>query len=209
MQLIDRLPMTVESLKTSKLGKIVVKLVKDPPTPGESPFFFVRRVSILGHCVFFLVRCAFICAHCAFIWARCAFFSVHRAFSSAVCRDSQPSSLRPTDAAVRETPLIYVILRTVLKSIASQRIHVSNVLPFMFAPTLCPSHKRNRIRNETIKTKSESCSDQGYGVQRRTSVAPDGDRESARGCSGRYVIPFFMRSIFLILILIFLASFLC
>jgi hypothetical protein len=39
-QLIDRLPMTVESLKTSKLGKIVVKLVKDPPTPGESPFFF-------------------------------------------------------------------------------------------------------------------------------------------------------------------------
>lgn len=27
--------MTIDSLKASKLGKIVVKLVKDPPTPGE------------------------------------------------------------------------------------------------------------------------------------------------------------------------------
>ncbi|KAJ7122949.1 hypothetical protein C8R44DRAFT_785006 [Mycena epipterygia] len=34
LHIIDRLPMTVESLKTSKLGKIVVKLVKDPPTPA-------------------------------------------------------------------------------------------------------------------------------------------------------------------------------
>ncbi|KAJ6516426.1 hypothetical protein C8R45DRAFT_960109 [Mycena sanguinolenta] len=34
LHLIDRLPMTVESLKTSKLGKVVVKLVKDPPTPA-------------------------------------------------------------------------------------------------------------------------------------------------------------------------------
>ncbi|KAJ6612145.1 hypothetical protein B0H10DRAFT_1918313 [Mycena sp. CBHHK59/15] len=35
LHIIDRLPMTVDSLKTSKLGKIVVKLVKDPPSPGE------------------------------------------------------------------------------------------------------------------------------------------------------------------------------
>jgi protein phosphatase 1 regulatory subunit 10 len=35
-QIIDRLPLTIESLKNSKLGKIVVKLVKDPPAPGES-----------------------------------------------------------------------------------------------------------------------------------------------------------------------------
>ncbi|KAF7354920.1 hypothetical protein MSAN_01406800 [Mycena sanguinolenta] len=34
LHLIDRLPMTVESLKASKLGKVVVKLVKDPPTPA-------------------------------------------------------------------------------------------------------------------------------------------------------------------------------
>jgi protein phosphatase 1 regulatory subunit 10 len=39
LQIIDRLPMTVESLKTSKkLGKIVVKVGKDVPSPGE--FFF-------------------------------------------------------------------------------------------------------------------------------------------------------------------------
>ncbi|KAK7061264.1 hypothetical protein R3P38DRAFT_3488838 [Favolaschia claudopus] len=34
LHLIDRLPMTVESLKTSKLGKLVVRLVKEPPTPA-------------------------------------------------------------------------------------------------------------------------------------------------------------------------------
>lgn len=34
-QIIDRLPLTVESLRASKLGKLVVKLVKDPPSPGE------------------------------------------------------------------------------------------------------------------------------------------------------------------------------
>ncbi|KAF8075900.1 hypothetical protein FPV67DRAFT_1469704 [Lyophyllum atratum] len=34
LHIIDRLPMTVDSLKASKLGKIVVKLVKDPPSPA-------------------------------------------------------------------------------------------------------------------------------------------------------------------------------
>ncbi|TFY60615.1 hypothetical protein EVJ58_g5042 [Rhodofomes roseus] len=36
LQTIDRLPMTLESLKASKLGKIIVKLVKDPPAPVSS-----------------------------------------------------------------------------------------------------------------------------------------------------------------------------
>ncbi|KAF8133494.1 hypothetical protein K438DRAFT_1884145 [Mycena galopus ATCC 62051] len=66
---IDRLPITVESLKTSKLGKIVMKLVKDPPTPGESlSFFVVHRGPLFGHlafsmcCAFFLfMRCACLC----------------------------------------------------------------------------------------------------------------------------------------------------
>lgn len=35
--------MTVDSLKASKLGKIVVKLVKDPPTPGELAFLLLGR----------------------------------------------------------------------------------------------------------------------------------------------------------------------
>lgn len=35
IQIMDRLPLTLETLRTSKFGKIVVKLVKDPPTPGE------------------------------------------------------------------------------------------------------------------------------------------------------------------------------
>jgi len=39
LQIIDRLPMTVESLKTSKLGKIVVKVGKDVASPGELSFF--------------------------------------------------------------------------------------------------------------------------------------------------------------------------
>ncbi|KIL67411.1 hypothetical protein M378DRAFT_159842 [Amanita muscaria Koide BX008] len=34
LHIIDRLPLTVDSLKASKLGKIVVKLVKDPPSPA-------------------------------------------------------------------------------------------------------------------------------------------------------------------------------
>ncbi|KAF8628151.1 hypothetical protein AX17_006021 [Amanita inopinata Kibby_2008] len=34
LHIIDRLPLTVDSLKSSKLGKIVVKLVKDSPTPA-------------------------------------------------------------------------------------------------------------------------------------------------------------------------------
>ncbi|KAF8131278.1 hypothetical protein K438DRAFT_1885811 [Mycena galopus ATCC 62051] len=61
---IDRLPITVESLKTSKLGKIVMKLVKDPPTPGESlSFFVVRRGPLFGHLAF-SVRCAFFLFMC-------------------------------------------------------------------------------------------------------------------------------------------------
>ncbi|KAJ7179627.1 hypothetical protein C8R46DRAFT_1160152 [Mycena filopes] len=40
LHIIDRLPMSVESLKTSKLGKIVVKLVKDPPTPAIKDMAF-------------------------------------------------------------------------------------------------------------------------------------------------------------------------
>jgi protein phosphatase 1 regulatory subunit 10 len=35
LHIIDRLPLTVDSLKASKLGKLVVRLVKEPPTPGE------------------------------------------------------------------------------------------------------------------------------------------------------------------------------
>lgn len=35
IKIIDRLPLTIESLKTSKLGKIIVRLVKEPPAPGE------------------------------------------------------------------------------------------------------------------------------------------------------------------------------
>ncbi|KAG2114708.1 uncharacterized protein F5147DRAFT_677688 [Suillus discolor] len=34
LHIIDRLPLTVESLKSSKLGKIIVKLVKEPPAPA-------------------------------------------------------------------------------------------------------------------------------------------------------------------------------
>ncbi|KAI3604761.1 hypothetical protein WG66_008559 [Moniliophthora roreri] len=34
LHIIDRLPLTLESLKGSKLGKVVVKIVKEPPTPA-------------------------------------------------------------------------------------------------------------------------------------------------------------------------------
>ncbi|EED79321.1 predicted protein [Postia placenta Mad-698-R] len=34
VQIIDRLPLTLESLKASKLGKIIVRLVKEPPAPA-------------------------------------------------------------------------------------------------------------------------------------------------------------------------------
>ncbi|KAI0959243.1 hypothetical protein AcW1_004123 [Taiwanofungus camphoratus] len=34
LHIIDRLPLTIESLKTSKLGKIIVRLVKEPPAPA-------------------------------------------------------------------------------------------------------------------------------------------------------------------------------
>lgn len=45
MQIIDRLPLTLESLKSSKLGKIIVKLVKEPPAPGE---LFPQSTTISG-----------------------------------------------------------------------------------------------------------------------------------------------------------------
>jgi len=40
LHVIDRLPLTIESLKSSKLGKLIVRLVKEPPAPGEllSPY---------------------------------------------------------------------------------------------------------------------------------------------------------------------------
>lgn len=38
LQVIDRLPLTIDTLKTSKLGKIVVRLVKEPPAPGTRCF---------------------------------------------------------------------------------------------------------------------------------------------------------------------------
>jgi protein phosphatase 1 regulatory subunit 10 len=50
LQIIDRLPMTVDSLKTSKLGKIVVKVGKDIPSPGELFLPFPRRCH-LSKCV--------------------------------------------------------------------------------------------------------------------------------------------------------------
>ncbi|PCH41543.1 hypothetical protein WOLCODRAFT_137458 [Wolfiporia cocos MD-104 SS10] len=34
LHVVDRLPLTIESLKASKLGKIIVKLVKEPPAPA-------------------------------------------------------------------------------------------------------------------------------------------------------------------------------
>ncbi|KAF8450984.1 hypothetical protein L210DRAFT_3470435 [Boletus edulis BED1] len=34
LHIVDRLPMTIDSLKASKLGKIIVKLVKEPPAPA-------------------------------------------------------------------------------------------------------------------------------------------------------------------------------
>lgn len=46
-QIIDRLPLTVETLKASKLGKLVVKLVKDPPSPGELMPPFTRLFSFI------------------------------------------------------------------------------------------------------------------------------------------------------------------
>jgi hypothetical protein len=46
-QIIDRLPMTVDTLKASKLGKLVVKIVKEPPTAGKCSFLCVSRFVIL------------------------------------------------------------------------------------------------------------------------------------------------------------------
>lgn len=39
----DRLPLTIETLKASKLGKLVVKLSKNPPSPGESRLLICAR----------------------------------------------------------------------------------------------------------------------------------------------------------------------
>lgn len=66
LHIVDRLPMTVDALKASKLGKIVVKLVKEPPAPGEHiqpSFIFIRRMhkmmnyvhSALHACIFIVL----------------------------------------------------------------------------------------------------------------------------------------------------------
>ena len=36
--------MTVDALKASKLGKIIVKLVKEPPAPGEHRFSVIHSI---------------------------------------------------------------------------------------------------------------------------------------------------------------------
>ena len=56
LQIIDRLPMTVETLKTSKLGKIVVKVGKDVPSPGELSLSFPRQRRPPQNCVPTLCR---------------------------------------------------------------------------------------------------------------------------------------------------------
>ena len=51
-QIIDRLPLTIEKLKLSKLGKLIMRLMKDPPTPGElnsrlSAYYTYTRFALL------------------------------------------------------------------------------------------------------------------------------------------------------------------
>ena len=47
-QIIDRLPLPLERLKQFKLGKLIMKLMKEPPTPGELKFPCLRRVMHLS-----------------------------------------------------------------------------------------------------------------------------------------------------------------
>ena len=44
--MIDRLPLNVESLKMSKLGKIIVKLTKEPPNSGKSFGIVLMNMSV-------------------------------------------------------------------------------------------------------------------------------------------------------------------
>jgi hypothetical protein len=44
-QIADRLPFTGDTLVSSKIGKIVRKLAKDAPIPGECSFLFKRYLS--------------------------------------------------------------------------------------------------------------------------------------------------------------------
>ncbi|KAI0637643.1 hypothetical protein C8Q77DRAFT_379282 [Trametes polyzona] len=49
LQIIDRLPFNIEKLKQSKLGKLIMKLIKDPPTPGELKFSFINHMESPWH----------------------------------------------------------------------------------------------------------------------------------------------------------------
>ena len=46
LQIIDRLPLSLEKLKQSKLGKLIMKLTKDHPTPGELNFLSLRYAKL-------------------------------------------------------------------------------------------------------------------------------------------------------------------
>jgi len=44
-QIADRLPFTGETLVSSKIGKIVRKLAKDAPIPGEYALLFITAIT--------------------------------------------------------------------------------------------------------------------------------------------------------------------
>lgn len=49
-KLLDRLPLTVDNLKDSKIGKIITVLIKDAPAPGVHYLFVITSASdILRH----------------------------------------------------------------------------------------------------------------------------------------------------------------
>ena len=50
IQIVDRLPMNIDKLKASKLGKLIMKLMRDPPSPGELRFMcrFVHPVRAMS-----------------------------------------------------------------------------------------------------------------------------------------------------------------
>jgi hypothetical protein len=58
-QIIERLPFTLETLKASKLGKVIVKLAKDEPTPGK----YASDTSVPQKSVIVLLR------HKIILWA--------------------------------------------------------------------------------------------------------------------------------------------
>ncbi|CDO74191.1 hypothetical protein BN946_scf185043.g243 [Trametes cinnabarina] len=43
LHIIDRLPLTLDKLKQYKLGKLIMKLMKEPPTPGEFEISYATR----------------------------------------------------------------------------------------------------------------------------------------------------------------------